>query len=198
MTPSIRNWVLGIFAGLAFFPLLAGGPSRPRLIQRPALTIASRTPVPTVTGWPSHTPSATPTVTIAGTYTATPTPTSHPGPANLLTPDDGALMSQPVEPGEWYFAWNGRTGPCWSSITIKGPDSRLIQRSVSYTYTRPDYQFIYTTTAYLPDDALGPWTWQVAIGCPAGSSSGEIRTFFVQPASTPEPHRFFLVLIWKS
>jgi len=43
------------------------------------------------------TPTAIPVPSI------TPTPTSHPGPPELIEPEDGATLPQPVSPDEWYL-----------------------------------------------------------------------------------------------
>jgi len=74
------------------------------------VTTQSRTPVPTVSGYPTRTPTLTPTATLPGTPTITPTPTSyhHPDPPILVYPKDGGLLPQPVPPGEWFFEWSAR------------------------------------------------------------------------------------------
>src|SRR3990170_876192 len=105
-------------------------------------TTASRTSVPTVTGYPTRTPTLTPTATLPGTPTFTPTPTSQPGPPTLIYPADGGLLPQPVPPGEWYFEWSARHGPCDTTIGISGPGGRTIyaERQGSEAY-----EFQYTT-----------------------------------------------------
>lgn len=143
---------------------------------------APRTPVPTVTGYPTRTPTQTPTEFPPGTPTFTPTPTSHrhPDPPILIYPPDGGLLPQPVPPGEWYFEWSAPHGPCYTSIHIRGPGGRHIDAE---RQGWEDYEFQYTTDTYLPDDALGPWQWGVGIGCLGGNNFSEWRTFWVRSAS---------------
>ena len=110
----------------------------------------------------------------------TPTPTSEPGPPILLEPEDGALLPQPVPPDEWRFLWSARTGPCHCHINISGPGGRSISAEVNYW---PDgYQYIYTQTQYLPEDALTPWYWSVDVHCPDVGKHSETWTFSVMPA----------------
>lgn len=176
MQTNIRVRFLGVVIGLLFLSLVAGWPAKATPLQSsvPGKT-ALRIPMRTVTGWPTYTPSPTPTATRMPT--PTPTPTSHPGRPTLLAPDDGELMPQPVRPATWYFAWGARNGPCNTTITITGPD-----RGIHQTLYHYPYEYIYSTTVAIPDTALGPWTWQVSVWCPAGSNVSDVRTFFVQPA----------------
>ena len=131
---------------------------------------------------PNSAPTMTPMVTV------TPTPTSMPGPPQLLQPDDGALLPQPVSPQGWYFAWAARTGPCLCSISIEGPGGRHIwQGGIKYPH-----EYRYTTDEFLPDDALGPWYWSIYIVCGMGSNHSEWYSFWVEPA-----HRLYLPLVRK-
>lgn len=154
-------------------------------------TTASYTPPVTVTGWPTRTVTPTRTATLPGTATATPTPTSHPGEPTLITPPDGALLSQPLAPNEWYFKWSGRTGPCWGYIDLSGPNGQHIVQDSTYIIGNTYYSH-YTTTVPIADTDLGPWTWFAGINCPLGVSQSETRTFWVESASglptgTPTP-----------
>lgn len=110
----------------------------------------------------------------------TPTPTSMPGPPILIEPENGALLPQPVPPGEWRFLWSARMGPCHCHIDISGPGGRSISAEVNYWPA--GYQYVYTQTLHLPDDALTPWYWSVRVDCPAGNNYSETRTFSVAPA----------------
>jgi hypothetical protein len=141
------------------------------------------TDTPTATSTPTPTPTATPTT--ISTNTPTYTPTSMPGPPWLIQPADGALLPQPVPPDEWYFSWGARTGPCSCDIEIEGPGGRRVWAHVSYSYGY--YEYHYTTTQYLPDDALAPWFWWVEVYCPLGYNRSETRTFSVMPAPTNTP-----------
>lgn len=129
---------------------------------------------------PLHVPVATAAPTI------TPTPTSMPGPPELLQPEDGALLPQPVAPQFWYFVWSARDGPCHCYISIQGPGGLHISQDHIFT----PYEYRYTTDRFLPDDALGPWSWGVSVQCPLGSNYSESRTFWVKPAQ-----RLFLPLV---
>jgi hypothetical protein len=122
------------------------------------------------------------------TPSASPTPTSMPGPPSLSYPPDGALLPQPVSPNEWHFSWSARTGPCYSGVSIHGPGYRCLGVS---NILWP-YEFQYTSDRFLPDDALGPWTWSAFVQCPLGSNYSEVHTFWVEPA-----HRIFLPFIQK-
>jgi len=126
---------------------------------------------PTATGTPA---TATPT--------HTPTPTSMPGPPVLYAPADGAVLPQPVAPNEWHFTWGARAGPCCCHISITGPGGRQLGASCIPFYPIMAYEYRYSTTEYLPDDALGPWHWAVAVVCPLGSNYSESRTFWVERA----------------
>jgi hypothetical protein len=166
-------WFLAITLGLALLLLAAGrldlGTAQPGLL------------VPTVTGWPTRTKTITATPTLPGTITVTPTPTSHPGIPQLLEPDDGGLMPQPVAPAEWYFLWDARDGPCWCYLSVGGPGGRGFYVEVDYPY---EYHY---RGEVIPDDALGPWHWSVSVICPLGSNHSETRTFFVESYLTPTP-----------
>lgn len=142
------------------------------------------TMVPTVTSWPTQTPTVTPSPLPPGVPSPTPTETSYPGPPSLIFPPDGALMPQPVSPEDWYFRWSADCGACTSSILIKGPGGREI-----YEYTEWSHEFQYTADTFLPDDALGPWTWSVGVCKQLGCNGSETRTFWVQSVTvktTPE------------
>ena len=147
-----------------------------------ALT-ASATPFPI-----SPTPTELPPT---GSLTASPnprtyTPTSMPGPATLIAPADGATLPQPVAPSQWTFSWSGRTGPCYSTITIQGPGGRRLGSGYIPWQNTQGYSYTYSTTEPLPDDALGPWAWFVEIHCPGGTSRSLTRTFRVA-AGPPIP-----------
>jgi len=141
---------------------------------------------------PSHTP--TPTSSVISRQSATWTPTSMPGPPTLIAPEDGALLPQPVPPHQWHFAWAARYGPCWSSIWIRGPGGRSIWAEVNWWPN--GYQYVYTQTEYLPDDALKPWGWWVTVDCPLGHNTSETRTFSVMPAAWFK-FRFFMPILLK-
>lgn len=168
-----------------------------RYVSPPCVT-PTPTPSPTVTPTPTHTWTPTPTSTppptpvnmptSTSTPTRTPTPTSMPGPPQLIQPEDGAVLPQPVSPNEWYFSWSARMGPCYSWISIRGPGERCLQ---DYNI-RNRYEYRYTTDKYLPEDALGPWHWSVGVVCPMGSNYSATRTFWVERA-----HRVFLPLVLK-
>jgi hypothetical protein len=111
----------------------------------------------------------------------TPTPTSIPGPPTLIAPADGELLPQPVPPFRWRFIWNARSGPCWGNISINGPGGRNIEAGVSYGPS--GYEYVYTQTEFLSDDALSPWIWQTFVNCPLGYNKSVTRTFSVMPAS---------------
>ena len=117
------------------------------------------------------------------TPTVTPTPTSMPGPPYLLSPEEGAVMPQPLPPGGWRFTWSAREGPCYSSVTISGPGGRWLSSGAVY----PPYSYTYTSAEPIPADALAPWEWWVAVSCPMGSSVSPRRAFSVLPASTAPP-----------
>jgi len=144
------------------------------------------------------TPTATPTAqrffaylpvlmfqsTPTATATVTPTPTSMPGPPTLLQPANGALLPQPVPPDEWYFSWEAKRGPCSCTISIEGPGERKLGAIVHWEV---GYEYHYTTTQYLPADALAPWYWWVQVTCPGVINRSETRTFSVMPAPTDTP-----------
>ena len=91
-----------------------------------------------------------------------------------------------MPPGEWYFEWEARHGPCLTWIGISGPGGRGL-----YAERRSEeaYEFQFVTDTLLPDDALGPWYWRVGVECPLGYNYSELRTFFVRSAY--EVKRFF-------
>jgi hypothetical protein len=145
---------------------------------------ANTTIVPTVTGWPSQTPTVTPSPIPPGIPSPTPTETSYPGPPRLIFPPDGALMPQPVSPDVWHFRWSADCGACWGAIYIHGPGGREIKE-----YTEWAQEFQYTSDTFLPDDALGPWTWGVGVCKQLGCNVSETRTFWVLSVTvktTPE------------
>jgi len=149
---------------------------------------ATHTPTPantpTATETPTETPTATPTSTPTATATATATPTSMPGPPTLIQPANGALLPQPVPPDEWYFSWEAKRGPCSCTISIDGPGGRQLWAIVHWEV---GYEYNYTTTQYLPAEALTPWSWWVQVICPGGINRSETRTFSVMPAPTDTP-----------
>ncbi|MFQ5343242.1 MAG: hypothetical protein ACE5F6_17015, partial [Anaerolineae bacterium] len=172
--------------------------------QNPPLPSPTNTSRPTATRRPTRTPSSTtaptetvvPTLPATGTPTGTitPTPTSHPGPPTLVAPAEGAVLSQPVSPHEWYFTWDARYGPCYCFISIEGPGGRTIQAGPIYpTPQSPGYEYRYTANEYLPDDALEPWQWSVVVTCPQASNQSEARTFKVERA-----HWDYLPLLAKT
>jgi hypothetical protein len=115
------------------------------------------------------------------TPTPTQTPTSHPGVPTLIAPANGALLPQPVPPFQWTFTWIARTGPCRGCIWILGPDDRFIEATVQYK--GQGYQYTFTRTELLPDEALSPWIWTVFVDCPLGHNQSETRRFSVMPAA---------------
>lgn len=120
----------------------------------------------------SSTPHPTPTIT----------PTSLPGQPQLIKPANGAVLPQPVLPNEWIFSWSARTGPCYGAITIEGPGERRLGNDYLDWYTT-GYNYTYSTTQYLPDDALGPWHWFVEVICFELRNRSETRTFWVVSAN---------------
>lgn len=140
--------------------------------------------VPTVTNWPTQTPTVTPSPLPPGVPSPTPTETSYPGPPSLIFPPDGALMPQPVSPQDWYFWWSANCGACLGTIYIHGPGGREIKE-----YTEWAQEFRYTADTFLPDDALGPWYWGVGVCRQLGCNVSETRTFWVRSvtiSTTPE------------
>jgi len=129
-------------------------------------------------------PSLTPAFTSTPMPTPSPTPTSLPGSPQLIQPADGAVLPQPVLPDEWFFSWTARTGPCHTAIAVEGPGERRLGNGYIDWYIT-GYRYGYTTTAYFPDDALGPWHWFVDVICPSGSNRSETRVFWVASASPP-------------
>jgi hypothetical protein len=114
--------------------------------------------------------------------TLTPTLTSMPGPPILYEPCDGALLPQPIPPNEWYFWWGARGGPCYCGISIQGPGGRHVGSERISFYDVMRYEYRYRSHVCLPNDALGPWYWQVWVVCPMGNNESERRTFWVEPA----------------
>ena len=166
--------------------------NKQRLQARVDIPALTRTPtytmVPTVTGWPSQTPTITPSATLPGTPPPTLTETSYPGPPILISPPDGALMPQPVPPEGWYFTWDADCGVCLSGIHISGPGGREIYEDTGWSQ---EYQYI--TDTFLPEDALGPWFWTVGVCKQLGCNFSETRTFWVRSATvtpTPEFRRY--------
>ena len=145
---------------------------------------------------PSHTPAVSPvrsqmpslTPASASTPVPTPslTPTSLPGAPQLIQPGDGAVLPQPVPPDEWFFSWTARTGPCHGAITVVGPGGRRFGSAYVDWYLT-GYRYSYSTSAHLPEDALGPWSWFVDVICPSGSNRSEMRVFWVATVSPPAP-----------
>ncbi|MBA3530455.1 MAG: hypothetical protein H0T73_00845 [Ardenticatenales bacterium] len=113
------------------------------------------------------------------------TATPYPQPAELLAPPEGALMRQPVAPGEWYFAWEAESGSasgdCFSRIHLMGPNGQEITERVDpNSSTSLLYEYQYLTNAPLSGSDLGPWQWEVQVICPLGESLSPRRTFWVQ------------------
>ena len=145
---------------------------------------------------PTHTPALsaarpqTPSLTPASASTPVPTPsltpTSLPGVPQLIQPGNGAVLPQPVPRDEWSFAWAARTGPCHGAITVVGPGERRFGSAYIDWYVT-GYRYSYSTTAHLPEDALGPWSWFVDVICPSGSNRSETRLFWVATVSPPAP-----------
>jgi hypothetical protein len=117
---------------------------------------------------------------IAWSDTPTPTPTGVPVPPKLEDPADGALLPQPVPPAAWVFTWEALCA-CYYTIDITGPGDRQIVSAAMRDI------YVYTTTAYLPNDALRPWHWRVYTSRNGFSAYGETRTFWVAPAPTAAP-----------
>ena len=133
-----------------------------------------------------HVVPPTPTDTpVVPTATQTPTPTSMPGPPILYEPADGAVLPQPVSSNEWYFSWGARAGPCCCYISISGPGGRQFGASCIPFYPTMRYEYRYSSTEYLPDDALGPWRWAVAVVRPLGTNYSESRSFWAERAPAP-------------
>lgn len=109
----------------------------------------------------------------------TPTPTSMPGPPTLIAPTTGITLPQPVLPDEWLFQWWARTGPCYSTLSVVGPNGWQIFDTVQYRSSQPPYEYHYTRTAEFPSSALGQWIWHVRVECPLGSADSEVRTFYL-------------------
>ena len=145
--------------------------------------------VPTVTGWPSPTPTVTPSPIPPGIPSPTPTETSYPGPPILIFPPDGALMPQPVSPDVWTFRWSADCGACVGTISIHGPGGREI-----HEYFDSSQEFQYTGDILLPEDALGPWTWGVGVCKQLGCNVSETRTFWVRSVTLTSPQEFLWYL----
>ena len=161
--------------------------------QSAGTTVAQHRMRPFISSTPSH--SLAPTLSLIPKPSVTLTPTSMPGPPTLIAPEDGALLPQPVPPHRWHFIWAARMGPCWGSIWIRGPGRRSIWAAVNWWPN--GYQYVYTQTQYLPDDALKPWGWSVTVDCPLGHNYSETHTFSVMPASWFR-FRFFLPILLKN
>jgi len=142
--------------------------------------------------------AVTPSQPMPSQPTPTPTSTAIPGPPELVYPEDGALLPQPVPPFQWRFTWRARTHDCLCVIYINGPGGRHISDYIYYLpYDYPyGYQYIYTQTEYLPDDALTPWDWKARVNCPLASRESVTRTFSVMPAAW-FMHIYFLPIILK-
>jgi hypothetical protein len=112
----------------------------------------------------------------------------------LVAPANDALLPQPVPPLQWNFTWIARMGPCWGRIRILGPGGRFIEATVQYTGQA--YQYVYTQTEFIPDDALSPWVWQTFVDCPLGHNQSETRAFSVMPAAR-FVHIHFLPIVLK-
>ncbi len=117
------------------------------------------------------------------------TPTSYPAPPTLLAPVNGVVLTQPVGSNEWLFHWEARTGPCHSTFSATGPNGYSISAFVYWQDSSPgSYSYHYTRTVPFPADAVGLWTWQVTVICPAGSAQSGTRTFYLAgDTSTPTP-----------
>jgi hypothetical protein len=142
---------------------------------------------------------ATIIVVTAPGITPSPTPTSQPGAPQLVQPDNEAVLPQPVPPGEWFFKWNAKTGPCYCELHVRGPGGRYIH-ATREPIAPPYYTYSYRTNEYLPDDALGLWYWQVEVHCLGGHARSETRTFWVEEAPpalpvVPEPTTIVLMLV---
>lgn len=154
-----------------------------RLSSTPASNITPTPPLYRV--WLDYTPSPT----------VTGTPTSMPGPPTLIAPAAGAVLPQPVSPNQWHFTWSARMGPCYSTINIDGPGGRHISAQIDYLPN--GYQYVYTQTETLPDNALTPWLWSVGVYCIGGDNLSESRSFSV--ASVLEYNfRTYLPMIMRS
>jgi hypothetical protein len=160
-------------------------------VYKPYIVLQS-TPTPTNT--PTPTPTNTPTPTYTPSRTPTRTTTSNPAPPTLIAPDDAVLLPQPVSPEQWVFTWNSCGVPryCWSTLYVYGPAG---QRLTNYGSDGQSRRFVYTSTYYLPLDALGRWTWFVIAYKNYGQSRSETRTFWV--AKPPGTRQLFLALILK-
>lgn len=180
---NARQLLIFVAVGLLSLILVVscGAAVRPAT-PSPALPSASLTAASTAT--PTPFPSPSPTRPAPSPATVTITPSSIPGPATLRTPEVGAVLPQPIPPDQWHFIWSGRTGPCYSQIHIEGPDGRNISARADY-YPYGYYQYVYSQTERLPNEALTPWSWSADIICPMGSSHSETRSFSVAPAPGP-------------
>ncbi|MBN1659283.1 MAG: hypothetical protein JXA93_12835 [Anaerolineae bacterium] len=184
--PGTSNWLYSVASSSARSTWAVGtfleGYVPPPCVTPTAMPTFTPTPThtPSVTPTPSYTPSPTPEgmPTYTPTPTASPTPTSMPGPPSYLRPEDGAVIPQPVSPEGWHFSWSARDGPCYSMISVRGPGNRCL----SDGYVPYPYEYRYQSSHFLPDDALGPWVWSVAVLCPLGSNQSEQYIFWVEPA----------------
>jgi hypothetical protein len=135
------------------------------------------------------TPSQTPTPTLTPVFSPTPTPTSErppPAPPVLISPQDRAVLPQPVPPGEWVFQWSYPGGPAvwFYRVVITGPGDRQVMADVRGT------EYHYTSTEHIPEEASGPWYWSViayGLGAYPKSTSSETRQFWVMPTPTETP-----------
>ena len=140
-----------------------------------ALTAASFMPVSGLSDesedFPGARRTATPSLTV--------TPSSMPGPPELISPQDGAVLPQPVAPGLWDFWWNTKSW-CSQVLYIEGPNGVQLAFPANS-------EFQYQSNEYIPDESLSPWYWWVSVGCFAGSNISEKRMFSVQPIHSPTP-----------
>lgn len=161
-------------------------------------------PAPRPTSTPTLSPSMTPTVVCTppacqpgevlycpgqcpggcGYRCGTPTPTATPLPPRLISPPDGALLRQPVAPDGWVFEWEYR-GPSVLGyyLYVRGPGGRLIL--IPIEGGAGTFSHTYTSTTYIPTEALSPWSWTVQVHTTGGSIAAAPRSFSVMPGPSP-------------
>ena len=148
------------------------------LVAQSDFVALSRTPTPT-----SIIHTATPTLTPP--VSPTPTLTSNrppPEPPLLVSPEDCALLSQPVPPNAWVFHWEGSMGPpAGFELWIEAPDGQHQSYSPSGCHFWGPCAYTVTLETQIAVDSLGPWYWLVEAHGTGGVGVSEKRRFWVVP-----------------
>lgn len=117
---------------------------------------------------------------------------SGPSAPGLLSPTDGATLSQLNNPScpdgyKWDFSWNPSSdvgsGVAQYRITISRPGSALAKETVT------GIKYTYESCKPLDDSLLTEWTWQVQAQDKAGNWGewSEARSFSVESINPPSP-----------